>query len=144
MANPQGVSAKVRGEDLARIRAKMLGLLGPEAKAATRKSNALSAKEFEALVRQIVPRGPEERGHLVDTLRSWSVGETGVAVGIGNRGGGKPYPLHLEAGHRNKDGSHTPATPFWFPAKRVLKKKHNNRALRAERAAIKTIMGQTK
>jgi len=137
MADAAAKAAKVEG--LERLRAKLLKMTGPQAQAAMLKANTRSASEFEALVRQIVPQGDEERGHLVDTLRQTSRGATGVEVSIGDKG--NPYPAHLELGHKARDGSHVPGLAFWFPAKRVTKKKAHGRIVRAERAAIKQIMG---
>lgn len=131
------VSAKVEG--MARLRERLLAMAGPQAEAAMHKANARNADEFKATVAAIIPRGDPKDGNLVDTLRRYSPGGIAEAVSIG--GPDQPHPLHLEAGHRNRDGTHTPGKPFWNPAKRVLRKKTEGRAKRAERAAIKAITG---
>jgi hypothetical protein len=129
------ISAKVEG--LERLRARMMALVGPDQEGALLKANTASAREFERLVRSAVPVGDPAGGHLVSTLGSRQVGPTGVEVSIGEPGS-QGYPLHLEAGHRARDGSHVPGKPFWYPAKRLTKKRARSRIVRAERAVIKS------
>lgn len=131
--------SETRVTGLARLRERLLAMAGPEAEAEMLKANERNAKEFAATVRRIVPRGDDRDGHLVASLVEYRLPGIGVGVSIG--GPEFPYPLHLEAGHRNKDGSVTPAKPFWYPAKRVLAKKARGRQLRAQRFAIKKITG---
>jgi len=129
--------ARTKVEGLERLKARVSAL--PEkAKAELRVANERNATEFEAMVRSIIPTGDPANGHLKDSLvKGPGITETGVVVTIG--GPQAPYPLHLEAGHRNADGTHTPAVPFWNPAKRVLRKKQKGRATRAMNKAVKAI-----
>jgi hypothetical protein len=131
------ISAKFDPAAMDRLRKRMLAMAGPEAQAEMVKANEKSAADFKAGIVRIIPRGDPAAGNLVDSLQDYAVGPTGRGVSIG--GPGHRYPLHLEAGHRNRDGSHTPGKPFWNPTKRVLMKRINGRAVRAERAAIKRI-----
>lgn len=102
-----------------------------------RKANQANADEFAGRVAAIIPRGDPSNGNLVDTLvvRPGEESETAVLVSIG--GPGHIYPLHLEAGHRSKDGTHVPAKPFWNPAKRVMRKRARSRGARALSKAVK-------
>lgn len=129
--------AKTRVEGLEALRAKVLDRFPEAAKEEMRKANEKNAQEFEAGVRRIIPKGDPKNGNLVDTLNTAAEGETGFRVTIG--GPGAPYPLHLEAGHRNADGSHTPAKPFWNPTKRVLAKRARGRANRGMNKAVKAV-----
>jgi len=129
------VTAKIEGAD--RLRAKLLKVLGTKGQTVILKANQKSANEFEALVKQAVPQDPDDKnGHLVDTLGQSQSGPLGVEVFIGGPGQ-HGYPLHLETGHRARDGSHVAGKPYWFPAKRVVKKSAHARTLRSYRAAIK-------
>jgi hypothetical protein len=130
--------ARTRTEGLERYKRKM-ALLTEEARAEIRKANNASADEFMAKVRAIIPKGDPANGNLVDTLEKQDGEGTGVIVSIG--GPDHPYPLHLEAGHKARDGSHVPGKPFWNPTKRVLSKRHRGRAARALNKAIKKMAG---
>ena len=129
------VSAKVIGGD--DLKDRLLAVLGEQGKLVLQKANQANAKEFASLVRQAVPQDPTSHkgAHLVDTIDQQDVGETGAQVSIGNAEVG--YPLHLEAGHRDRAGGHVPGKAFWFPAKRVVQKRAHARTLRSYRAAIK-------
>ena len=50
---------------------------------------------------------------------------------------GKPIAANVEQGHRNVDGSHTPAHPSFFPIYRARKKKIRRVTLAASRAELK-------
>jgi hypothetical protein len=105
-------------------------------------ANLKNASEFTALVRSAVPQDPKSRGgHLAATIAQTSVGRVGVQVSIGDST--HPYPAHLEFGHRSRGGEHVPAKSFWYPAKRVLKKRAHTRILRAQRAAIKAAVASS-
>ena len=126
-----------RVEGLERLK-RRLADLSEAGRAEILKANQRNADEFADTVRKIIPKGNPEDGNLVDTLEvKPGETETGVLVTIG--GPDQPHPLHLEAGHRNPDGSHTPAKPYWNPAKRVLKKRARGRASRALNKAIKDV-----
>jgi hypothetical protein len=129
------ITAKIEGLD--RLNAKLLKLAGSGNVAVLQKANQKSAKDFQALVRATAPKDPETKhGHLVDTLTERLDGYA-VAVSIGDAN--HPYPLHLEVGHRARDGAHVPAKAFWFPAIRVLKKRRRGQIARAEKAFAKQI-----
>lgn len=121
------------------IRTKAHTLLPERLKAELRQANEQNADEFMARIESIIPRGDPENGNLVDTLvkRPGERSEMAVLVSIGDHQ--HKHPLHLEAGHRNKDGSHTPAKPFWNPAKAVMRKRLNARAARALRKVVKEV-----
>ena len=125
------ITAKVTGGD-----GKALKRFTAGGVARMKAANKKSADEFMALVKLAVPRDPEAKnGQLVDTVREDDTGPVRVEVSIGDAA--HPYPAHLEFGHRSRGGTHVPAKPYWYPAKRVLKKRAHNRILRAERTAIK-------
>ncbi len=128
-----------RTEGLARFRKKMLDRLPDAAKTEIRKANDKNADEFMTGVRRIIPVGDPANGNLVNTLIKTPGDGTGVIVSIG--GPEQDHPLHLEAGHKNRDGSHTPAKPFWNPTKRVMRKRMQSRASRALSKAVKIATG---
>jgi hypothetical protein len=116
--------------------APMMAKLTSQSRATLKAGNKKSADEFMALVKLAVPQDPaDSHGHLADTVQESDVGEVGVQVSIGDAE--RPYPAHLEFGHRSRGGSHVPAKAFWYPAKRVTQKRAHDRILRNERAAIK-------
>lgn len=126
-----------RVEGLERFKRKVQQRLTPKAKEISKKANRRNAQEFDGLVRRALKRGDPARGHLVDTLAMEDVGETGVQNSLGDAA--HPYPMHLEGGHRNADGSHTAPQPTWNPAKVVMKKKAKARANRAASEAVKSM-----
>jgi hypothetical protein len=127
-----------RVEGLQRLRQKVLDRFPKAARDVMREANEKSATEFESTVRRIAPKGDDLAPELLETLEKRpgdvEFGGLGVLVTIG--GPQAPYPLHLEAGHKARDGSHVPPKPFWNPAKRVVSKRHKGRAARALRKAI--------
>jgi hypothetical protein len=136
----EGVEVKVEG--LASLEAKIHKLAGPQMMAALRAANEKNAEEFRSLVASICPRGDDAKAggrHLVDTLEKKAVGPMGFEVSIGNQG--SRYPLHLEAGHRDRGGGHVPGKPFWRPALRVQRTRWRRRTARAVGAAAKQIVG---
>ena len=131
-----GEAKAVRVANLARFKARLLAIVDPQAIATLRKANAKNAQDFRDTVARSVPRGDPEDGQLVDTLtvREYPPTATGVSIGDEKH----PYPLHLETGHRARDGTHVPGKKYWFPSKQATKKRAHNRLLRAERAIIKS------
>jgi hypothetical protein len=129
-----GITAKVIGFES--LQAKLLTLASDAFAAKIRDANSKNADEFMSLVSSIIPRG-DESSHLADTMRRDAYGATGVGVSIGDSD--HKYPMHLEAGHRNKGGAHVPAKPFWFPAKRVQSKRWRGRVRRAGNEMVKSI-----
>jgi hypothetical protein len=118
------------------LRRRVLEVLPKAAKDAMWDANWENAQDFAGQVRQFLPVGDPRRGHLVDTLKveAGEKSETAAVVTIG--GPEAPYPLSLETGHRNADGSHTPAQPYWFPARRAVKGKAGRRNGRALAKAL--------
>lgn len=127
--------ARSRTEGMDAYRRRMLSLIPERLQANIRDANDKNAEEFMGLVRRIIPKGEPADGNLVETLEKRAGEGTSVIVTIG--GPEAPHPLHLEAGHKNPDGSHTPPKPYWNPAKRVLRKKARGRSARALNKAIK-------
>lgn len=127
-----------RVEGLQQFRQRALQRFPAEAREAMKDANQKSADEFAATVRRILPKGDTLAPELASTLEvrdgDAAFGGLGVVVTIG--GPEAPYPLHLEAGHKARDGSPVPGKPFWNPAKRLVSKKHKGRAARALRKAI--------
>lgn len=122
-----------------RFRRRMIERLPQAARAEIEKANDANAEEFMTGVRRIIPRGDPANGNLVDTLEKRRGTGTGVIVSIG--GPNQPHPLHLEAGHKARDGSHVPPKPFWNPTKRILRKRMQGRASRALTKAVKIAAG---
>ena len=102
-----------------------------------RKANERNASEFKAKVESIIPHTGDDRGgDLKSTLTMAKTdNDTGYTVSVG--GPEAPYPMHLEAGHMGPGGKPVPGKPYWYPAKRVLKKRAAGRAGRALNATIK-------
>jgi hypothetical protein len=134
------VTAKVYGFDV--LATKIANMFGPAVKDAILQANDKSADEFMALVRFACPQEANpHNGHLIDTLKKSRSGPMGVLVSIGDEN--HKYPFHLEVGHRMPNGTHVPGLAFWFPARRVLAKRMEERTKRAERAAIKAVIGSS-
>lgn len=129
------VSARVEGRE--ELRRKLLSLFPAEAKKLMADANEKNANEFADRVRAIIPTGDPEDGHLASTISLQGVGEIGQSVSIGSDA--HPYPLHLEAGHRNPDGTMVPGKPYWNPTKRVFRRRARGRASRALRKAVDMI-----
>lgn len=127
-----------RTEGLDSFKAKFTRRLPAEARQKVKAANLKNAEEFRALLVRIMPSS-EDAPHLRDSVELKEVGEFGVQVSEGNAQ--VPYPAHLELGHRARDGTQVEAMPHWFPAKRVLKKKHRGRQSRAMNAALKAVEG---
>lgn len=121
------------------IRQTAAHLLPQKLKDDLREANDHNADEFMDRIRSVIPRGDPDDGNLVDSLskRAGDRSEMAVIVSIGDAQ--HKHPMHLEGGHRNADGSHTPAKPFWNPTKRVMAKGIKARASRALRQAIKEV-----
>jgi HK97 gp10 family phage protein len=96
-----------------------------------------SANEMADMVRTNLPNGPDERGHIRDSV-AVKEGRHGLSVEVSMGDGAHPYAAPLEFGHAN-GSKHTPATPVFFPARKVVGKKHRNRVRRAFRRGVKKI-----
>jgi hypothetical protein len=135
--------ARTKTENLQRWRQKVLERFPDAAREQMRQANDKSADEFMATIRRIIPEGDADAPELISTLekRAGDAGFGGLGVVVSIGGPAAPYPLHLEAGHKARDGSHVPAKPFWNPAKRVTTKRHKGRAARALRKAVQITTG---
>jgi hypothetical protein len=133
--------AKTRTEGLAAWKRKVLQRYPQAARDQIRQANERSADDYAGLLRRIIARGDPKDGHLVDTIRkdASEASEVGFSVSIGDAA--HPYPLHLETGHRAADGTHVPAKPAIFPARRVVAKRHKGRVARASSKAVKIVTG---
>ncbi len=96
-----------------------------------------SANEMADRVRNNLPTGPDERGHIRDSVRV-SDGKHELAKKVTMGGEGFEYGPALEFGHAN-GSKHTPGVPVFFPARRVSSKRHRARVRRAYRRGVKKI-----
>jgi hypothetical protein len=122
------------------LRERLLSRLPKEAREKIAQANEQNAQEFYSTVKAAIPvgrpgEGDKHPGALVATLKIKPYGEVGQIVTLGDAA--HPYPAHLEFGHRNQDGVHVPAEPFWYPARRVKAKRFRGRIMRAMNAAVK-------
>jgi hypothetical protein len=135
--------AKTRTEGLQRFRQKVIQKFPDAARQVMADANNKTADDFMATIRRIIPEGDADAPELIATLEKRQgdpeYGGLGVVVSIG--GPDAPYPLHLEGGHKARDGSHVPPKPFWNPAKRLAAKRHKGRAARALRKAVQITTG---
>lgn len=98
-----------------------------------------SADEMVALVVRNIPDGPDKGGHIRDAVHK-EAGKHDLSVVVVYGDAEHPYAAPLEFGHAN-GSKHTAPTPVFFPARRVVAKKHKRRMSRAARKAIKGIIG---
>lgn len=138
------MAARVSPADLDRLRAKVLGKLPAAAKSKLKAANVKNADDFFGRVQPLIPRedGSDPRrspGTLASTLTKGEQGELGAFVALG--GPAAPYALHLEAGHRTKNGATVPPKRFWNPVRRLMRKTARSRQTRAIREAAKIAAG---
>jgi HK97 gp10 family phage protein len=105
---------------------------------AAKAANEKAAAETVARLKLTVPHGPDKRGHIVDSIRM-EPGRHDLEVVIKVGSEAVPYAAPLEFGHKNKDGSRTRPTKFFFPTIKVMRKKWRARMQRAIRAALKKL-----
>lgn len=132
------ITCEVKG--LEEWKAAILGRLVPVAKERIRQANSESADDLVEQVREAIshttpPKEAEGHVPLEQTLRKEDHGEVGFRVSVG--GPEAPYPLHLDAGHMARDGTHVEAQPFWYVSLRFLSRSRRNRRTAAHRAAVK-------
>ena len=97
-----------------------------------------TAAETVARLKLNVPHGPDERGHIVDSIRvEPGRHELEVVIKVGSEA--MPYAAPLEFGHKNPDGSRTAPAKFFFPTIKVMRKKLRARTIRAIRAAYRKL-----
>lgn len=152
------VSVKVLRRDAL---ARKLKRLAPEAQRALAEANRLSAEEMAALARRFA-EGSRQSGDLIESIAATPPGEIPPAYSQGRPfaetgahlvtvGNAKVRYAHLVefgakphvAGGRFAGAEHpgAPAQPFFYPAFRIVRKKHRSRASRALNKAIKAIAG---
>lgn len=131
-----------RVEGLERLKAR-IAKLSEAARARMTSANEKNAQEFHDKVAAIVPQTNDKYGGDLKATLTMEKGETetGFLVSIGGKEA--PYPLHLEVGHVGPDGKKVPATPFWYPAKRVLKRRAQGRRNRSLKQAVDDAKAQT-
>lgn len=128
------ISAVIDPVGLARWKTKVLSRFPAEARHSIKDANEQNATEFKD---QVVAGIAHGHGDLEATVKLESEGEVGFKVSVG--GPAAPYPLHLDAGHMTPSGVHVPARPFWYVARRLLRKRFRARAARARTKAIKAV-----
>jgi hypothetical protein len=119
---------------LARWRTKVLQRFPAAVHENIKAANQQNATEFKDQVLAGIAHGD---GTLEATVKLEPVGEVGFKVSVG--GPEAPYPLHLDAGHMTPAGVHVPAKPFWYVARRLLRKRFRARAARARTKAIHAV-----
>lgn len=99
--------------------------------------NERLAVEHVARLMAVVPKGSPYRGHIASSIRVITLdGGLTKIIRIGNHSTYK-YAAPLEFGHRNKDGSRTPPTPFFFPLARIMRRKYRAALIRAVRKVLR-------
>jgi hypothetical protein len=81
-------------------------------------------------------------GQLRDKIEAYKTPDRPLSwrVIAGARDGlGRLFARFVEFGHLAKDGSHVPASPFWFPTYRALRKGIRARLMAAARKSIKRL-----
>jgi hypothetical protein len=132
--------------NLDKITARLKGL-GPGTERALRDQLAKEADEMVAAMKRAAPtETKDDPGHeLRDSIRHYPVENRAIAyriIGDARDAEGKFIGSNVEAGHRNVDGSHTPATPFFFPTYRARKKGMQRRLSKAGRDAVRKSFGE--
>ena len=102
--------------------------------------------DLAAQAKAIAPVAPEfetHPGQMRESIRREDNGRalsTTVVCDARDKDG-KPYPAHVEYGHRTKAGRHVPAKPFFWPSYRVAKKRIRSRISRAINKGVKSVAG---
>ena len=129
-------------ENLERLKAK-IAKLSEAAREKMRAANEKNAQEFKAKVASIVPESGDPKGGVLSQTLTMERGDTDTAYVVAIGGPQAPYPAHLEFGHMGRDGKKVAAVPFWYPAKRVLKKRAEGRRNRSLKQACDDAKGVT-
>ncbi|WP_395444051.1 hypothetical protein [Caulobacter sp. UC70_42] len=98
--------------------------------------NERIATQHAARLAITVPKGSPYRGHIVSSIRV-KTGANGFEKVISIGSEAFPYAAPLEFGHRNKDGSRTPPTKFFFPLVRIMRRKYRAALIRAVRQVLR-------
>lgn len=106
-----------------------------DAEAEALRACEMSAKELEALVKATLGRGDPRNGHLIESVQAYRKDDTTWAVKVGSEA--LKYAALLEFGHGNPDGSRTPPRKFFFPAVKIMNKRHGRRIRRWFRKALR-------
>lgn len=104
-----------------------------------RRACELAANEAAALAKASVSKGDARGGHIQDSIRVVKIDADTWAVKVGDAA--REYAAPLEFGHAAPDGSRVPPRKFFFPAIRVVNKRHRARIRRWFRKAIRATGG---
>lgn len=100
-----------------------------------------SVKRFIQTLKRNVPVS-EHAPHIKDSIQiiegNAEMHERQVTIGTD----ALKYAVPLEFGHRNRDGSHTPAEAFFVPTTKVVMKYHRAAMRRVVRKALKALWPQ--
>lgn len=104
--------------------------------------------EVDGLVaaqKRLAPNDPSTGGSRIrDAIRAYENPDRPLSYRIisdAKDEEGKPIAANVEHGHRNVDGSHTPARPTFFGVYRAAKKGMRRRIAAASRKALKQDLG---
>lgn len=125
-----------RGDGLARLKRK-LERFPQILKDEVRPALEQSANQMADIVRRNLPNGPDDRGHIRDSVQVTD-GRHELSVKVSMGDANQPYAAPLEFGHAN-GSKHTPATPVFFPARKITTKRHRARVSRAFRRGVKKL-----
>lgn len=98
--------------------------------------------DLAAQAKAIAPVAPEfetHPGQMRDSIRREANGRalSTTVVCDARDTAGRPYPAHVEYGHKTPAGGHVPAKPFFWPSYRVTKKRIRSRISRAVTKGVK-------
>jgi hypothetical protein len=111
--------------------------LPDEARKAMMDTIVKSTDEAVNKIKNNLPTGPERNGHIRDTVKA-ERGRTVMTIDVVMGSAEQPYPAGLEWGHM-VHGKHVPAQPVFFPAIKIVRKKHRARMRRAIKKVIATL-----
>ncbi|MDO1559823.1 HK97 gp10 family phage protein [Brevundimonas sp. 2R-24] len=102
---------------------------------AARQALEKSTDEAVSLIQRNVATHPDAP-HIRDTVRA-EPGRSDLSIDVVMGSEEAPYAAPLEFGHMAPDGSHVPAQPVFYPAVKVVRKRHRSRIAREVRKALK-------
>lgn len=113
-----------------------------EAREAIKEALVKGTDEAVVKIKANLPVGPDERGHIRDTVKS-SPGRTELTIDVSMGSSEQPYSAALEWGH-HVHGHHVPAVPVFFPQIRKAKKRTRARIRRSIKKVLTTLFGGRK
>ena len=116
-----------------------LALLPEQAVEALKTELVRGADEAVTRIKANLPTGPDKNGHIKDTVKA-SPGRTALTIDVSMGSADQPYPGALEWGHM-VHGKHVPATPVFFPAVKIAKRRTRARMKRAFKKVMKGLFG---